>query len=95
MKLHEESKGKDLVILKVAIKDKEEDLKKYKGEFNISFPLMIDENAQVASTYGVSSHPETFLINREGKIVGRSLGDRDWASRSMNNVIEYLLKEGK
>ena len=79
----------------MAIKDKEEDLKKYRSEFKIPFPLMIDEEAQIASTYGVSSHPETFFINREGKIVGRVFGEKDWASRSMRNLIQHLLKEDK
>jgi peroxiredoxin len=84
-----------LVILKVAIKDKEEDVKKYKSDFNISSPLMIDEGAKVADTYGVWSHPETFFINRNGKIVGRALKGMDWTSKSMKNLIRYLLKEDK
>jgi peroxiredoxin len=94
VKLHEEFKGTDLVLLKVAIKDKEEDVKKYKNEFNISTPIMIDDG-QVANAYGVWSHPETFLINREGKIVGRALKGMDWSSKNMKNLLHHLLKEGK
>jgi len=80
-----------LVILKVAIKDKEGDVKKYKSDFNISSPLIIDEGAKMADTYGVWSHPETFFINRNGKIVGRALKGMDWTSKSMRNLIQYLL----
>jgi peroxiredoxin len=80
-----------LVLLKVAIKDKEEDARKYKGEFKISFPIMIDDKAQVADAYGVWSHPETFFINRDGKIVGRVLKEMDWTSKSMRNLVQYLL----
>ncbi len=83
-----------MVLLKIAIKDEEELVKKYKSEFKISSPIMIDDG-QVANAYGVWSHPETFFINREGKIVGRVLRDADWASKSMKNLIQYLLKEGK
>jgi peroxiredoxin len=75
----------------VAIKDKEEDARKYKSEFNISFPILIDDKAQVADAYGVWSHPETFFINREGKIVGRALKEMDWTSKSMKNLVQYLL----
>jgi peroxiredoxin len=75
----------------VAIKDKEEDVKKYKSEFNISSPILIDDKAQVADAYGVWSHPETFFINREGKIVGRALKGMDWTSKSMRNLVQYLL----
>jgi peroxiredoxin len=74
----------------VAIKDKEEDVKKYKSEFKISTPIMID-NGQVANAYGVWSHPETFFINREGKIVGRILKEMDWTSRSVKNLVLFLL----
>ncbi len=74
----------------MAIKDKEEDVKKYKKEFNLSTPVMIDDG-KVANAYGVWSHPETFFINREGKIVGRVLKDMDWTSRDVRNLVQYLL----
>ncbi len=90
MKLGEAFKGTDLVLLKVAIKDKEEDVKKYKSEFNVLTPIMIDDG-QVANAYGVWSHPETFFINRGGKIVGRALKEMDWNSKSMKNLVQYLL----
>ncbi len=79
----------------MAIKDKEEDVKKYKSEFNVASPLLIDEGAKVADSYGVQSHPETFFINREGKIVGRVFGGKDWTSRGMRDLIQHLLKERK
>ena len=90
MKLSEAFKGTDLVFLKVAIKDKEEDVKKYKKEFNVTSPVMIDDG-QVANAYGVWSHPETFFINREGKIIGRALKEMDWTSKGMKNLVQYLL----
>ncbi len=74
----------------MAIKDKEEDVKRYKKEFHLLTPIMID-NGQVANDYGVWSHPETFFINREGKIVGRALKEMDWTSKSMKNLVQYLL----
>ena len=74
----------------MAIKDKEEDVKKYKNEFNISTPIMIDDG-QVAIAYGVWSHPETFFINRDGKIVGRALKEMDWTSKSVKNLVQHLL----
>jgi peroxiredoxin len=77
----------------MAIKDKEKDLKKYRNEFSISSPLVIDEKAQVANSYGVWAHPTTFFINREGKIIGREFGGRDWTSESMTALIQYLLNQ--
>jgi peroxiredoxin len=95
VKLHEGSKNTDLVILKVVAKEKEKDILKYKKEFNISSPILMDDNASVTNAYGVTSSPETFFINREGKIVGRILKELDWTSANVKNLIEYLLKEKK
>ncbi len=75
----------------MAIKDKEKDLEKYKSKFNISSPLLIDDKAQLANAYGVWAHPTTFFINREGRIVGRAFGGRDWTSPEMRNLIQQLL----
>jgi peroxiredoxin len=80
-------------MLKVSINEKESALIKYKKQFNIPSPLMIDKKARVADTYGVWAHPTTFFINREGKIVGREFGGRDWMSTAMRNLIQYLLDE--
>ena len=78
----------------MATKEKEKDLIKYKKEHHISSPILEDD-AGVSTAYGVWSRPQTFFINREGKIVGRVLKEMDWTSKNMKDLIEYLLKEKK
>jgi peroxiredoxin len=84
-----------LAPLKIATKEKEKEIMKYKKEHNISSPILYEDDATVATAYGVWSRPQTFFINREGKIVGRALKEMDWTSKSMKDLIEYLLKEKK
>ena len=93
--LHEEFKSTDLVLLKVATKEKENDLRKHKNEFHINFPILMDVDASCANGYGVWSRPATFFINREGKIVGRLVKEVEWTSRGMRKLIESLLKGEK
>jgi peroxiredoxin len=94
-KLHEEFKNTDLVPLKVVAKEKEKDVTKYKKEFNISSPILMDDDGSVTNAYGVSSSPQTFFINRDGKIVARVLKEMDWTRKSMKDLIGHLLKEKK
>jgi cytochrome c biogenesis protein CcmG/thiol:disulfide interchange protein DsbE len=84
-----------LVLLKVVSKEKEQDIVKYKNEFSVSSPILIDDTGAAANAYGVWNRPETFFINREGKIVARVLREIDWTSKGMINLIQYLLKEKK
>jgi len=82
------------VELKIATKEKEQDIMKYKNEFKVSCPILIDDGA-VATTYGIWNRPNTFFINREGKIVGRVVKEMDWGAKNMRNLIQYLLEEKK
>jgi hypothetical protein len=84
-----------LVLLKVATKEKEKDLIKYKNQFNISSPILIDDNAAGANAYGIWNRPNTFFISREGKIVGRVVKEMDWTSKNMKQLIQTLVEEKK
>jgi hypothetical protein len=53
----------------------------------------MDERGQVANDFHVRSHPQTYFIDRKGKIVGRGFGGKDWTSLNMRNLIQYLLRE--
>ena len=84
-----------MVLLKVETKEKEEDILKYKKEFKISSPILIDDDAAGANAYGIWNRPNTFIISREGKIVGRVVKEMDWTSKNMIKLIQYLLEEKK
>ncbi len=92
-KLDEEIKGKDIVFLHIAVEGREKELLEYKNKFNISVPILIDRSGSVAKAYKIRGHHETFFINREGKIVGKTFAEKDWTSPTMKKLIQYLLKE--
>ena len=87
-KLSKEFKDKDIMFLKVAVKAKEKDLIRYRK----FAPILMDDNGSTGKAYGVGvGHHETFFINREGKIIGKTFTEEDWTSRSMKNLLEHLL----
>ena len=86
-------KGKGLVFLKVATEGTEKDLLKFTEEFNISSPILMDKNGSVAKAYEVFGHHETFFLNREGRIFGKSFGMGIWTSPNMIKVLERLVAE--
>jgi hypothetical protein len=58
-------------------------------------PILIDENGKEAKAYGVRGYHKTFFINRKGKIEGYTFAGKDWTSRSVKNLIKFLLNERK
>ncbi len=78
----------------MAIEAKERELAAYMKEFHVTSPILMDESFSVADSYGVWSHPETFFISRDGKVLGRVLKWMDWTAPQTKALIRYLL-EGK
>lgn len=73
IELYDEYKDKGLVIIGVSSEDINK-LKKFSGDNGINYPIAIG-NREVAQAYGgIQYIPTTFIIDKEGKIVGKHVG---------------------
>lgn len=57
-----------------------------------SFPILLDSDSVVQNAYGVFRFPESFIIDRNGVVVKKIVGGRDWSTESTYKLIELLLK---
>src|SRR5438045_1395478 len=60
-----------VVFLGVVFEDSEENTKAFIAENGGTFPQLFDLKATVAVDYAVAGVPETYFIDRTGKIVGK------------------------
>jgi peroxiredoxin len=87
------SEGRDdqLVILLAAIDgEKEKKIQRVIKKNQVTLPVLLDPKAKTARAYGVSMIPVSFLINREGLIVGTVVGERDWTSPKAWSAVKEL-----
>jgi len=63
-------------------------------EHRLSFLVLIDPEHQVGDRYGVWGYPETFVIDRNGYVVERVIGPRDWGSSQAVAALESLIAAG-
>ncbi|MGH7771237.1 MAG: TlpA family protein disulfide reductase [Candidatus Binatia bacterium] len=67
-------KDREVVFLGVNIQDREEDARLFLQEFGITYLNGRDASAKIAIGYGVWGLPETFFIDREGRITFKQVG---------------------
>ncbi len=79
------------MILGVDVQEKKKIVANYAKRENVPFPVLLDRNGSVARDYGIRSHPIHFLIDRQGKIIGKVMGARDWTSDESREVIRRLI----
>ena len=90
--LHRQFKDQGLVLLAINV---EEDGVEAVTEFlkgkDYTFPILFDPEAEVQSSYQVYRFPETFVIDRNGTIIDRVIGGRNWLSDAMVKRLNFLL----
>ena len=88
-------KDKGLVVLAVDIKESAKTVRTFLQELKVSFPALLDADGSVAFTYGIRPLPATYLIGRDGKILWRAFGAREWDNAASRQYFSRLLSEGK
>lgn len=61
--------GKQVNFVMVSVDDSIDEMREFMETYGYSFPVYYDVNGEGSSLYGISSIPQTFFINKDGKVV--------------------------
>lgn len=80
----------DLVVLAVSVDKTFEEV--HKALPNLALNVLLDPKGDTAHLYGTMKFPETWMIDKNGKIVARFIGARDWDSPLFERLFGMLIK---
>ena len=91
--LYQELKDEDFEIIAVSIDESGSDvvapfMKKHK----LSFPALTDTQGTTKNLYQTTGVPESFIIDKDGIIVEKVIGPREWASPGAINYFRTLIQ---
>jgi peroxiredoxin len=87
-KLHREFKDKGLVVL--GINDEEaETARQFIQKNGYTFPTLSDEGSGLSDQYGVNAIPQTFIIDRDGKVFAHFFGTGE--SQKLREAVKVAL----
>ncbi len=59
----------------------------------VAFPVLLDKDVKVSTMYGIRAHPAHFFIDRQGFLIGETLGGRDWTTDGVRKLIRFLVQK--
>jgi hypothetical protein len=59
----------------------------------VSLPTLLDPDGDASSAYHITATPTVFLVGRDGKLVAKALGTKDWTSPSGRALLQLLLRK--
>jgi cytochrome c biogenesis protein CcmG/thiol:disulfide interchange protein DsbE len=66
--------GNDVQFVGVVFNDTEQKIQAFLADRGSAYPTLLDESGKTAIAYGVGGVPETFFLDRGGKIVAKYTG---------------------
>jgi peroxiredoxin len=87
--IYNKYKDRGLAVLAVNAGQSREAAETFGNRLNITYPILLDPGSKITKHYGVKAVPFTFVINKEGIITKRILGETQ--SELFEKMIQDLL----
>ena len=92
-KLYQELTGEGLEILAVSIDESgAKTVRPFMKKHRLSFPALIDSKGVITSLYQTTGVPESFILDKDGIIVEKVIGPRDWAAPDAIRFFRKLIR---
>ncbi|WP_455382232.1 TlpA disulfide reductase family protein [Salinispira pacifica] len=90
--LYTAMKGKDFDIVAVNVQENAEAVHSFmkSEQTDFTFPILLDGSGRVASTYSVRGIPTTYIVGKEGQMLGMVVGGKDWADPKIIDTFTSL-----
>ena len=90
-RLYRAHREKGFMVLAVNLQESAKMIRPFVESLKLSFPTVMDTEGAVSREYGVRALPVSFLIGRDGHILWRAIGGRDWESAQARQYFDKLV----
>ena len=92
-KLYQELKGEDFELLAISVDESgAEAVTPFIEKHNLGFPVLLDTKGEIKNLYQATGIPESFIIDKDGMIVEKIIGPRDWADSSAIRYFRNIIQ---
>ncbi len=83
--------SRDFEIVAVNLQEKNKQVSKFVADNGLTFKILLDKTGSTGAAYGARSIPTTYIINRDGSVLARTLGGREWDTEELFDLFEKIL----
>jgi peroxiredoxin len=91
-RLHQSLPGSDFELVGVSVDAEAAPVLLFRDRIGLGFTLLLDADQRVARSYQTFRYPESLLIGRDGVILERYVGPKEWDSPAYVERIRRLVE---
>lgn len=91
----EKMKAHGVVVLGISVDEDSSALQNFVQENHIAYPIGRDPDRSLSARYGTVQFPETYILDRRGRLAEKVIGATDWNDDRMQNFVLDLARGPK
>ncbi len=80
-----------VVVLGISVDQNQGAYRQFLNRANVAFATARDPEAKISAEYGTFKYPETYIIDAQGKVVEKVIGQANWTDPAMTARVKSLL----
>lgn len=88
---YEKNKASGIVMLAINIGETEDIVRNYMEENAFTFPVLLDEDQQIALDYSIEGIPTTYIVGKDGHFLARLVSSFEWDSEVFFDSLKLVL----
>ena len=89
-KLHQKFKNKEFEMVAVNLQEPVSQVKQFFRDYKLTFTTLLDSDGAAGAHFRITSIPTTFILNKQGIIIGKVMGPRNWDGKKAFALFEHL-----
>lgn len=85
-------RDRDFVLVAVSVDTDPRVVPAFLKRHHLTFPVALDRQMDVSERYGVRALPSSFVIDRDGTLVGIAIGPRHWDAAPSHALVEAMAR---
>jgi cytochrome c biogenesis protein CcmG/thiol:disulfide interchange protein DsbE len=89
--LQRDISGHGGTVLGISVDEDADAYEKFLVEHKVPFPNFRDPTKKIPESYGTLMYPETYIIDTDGRIARKIVGEQEWDNPQLAKYVESLL----
>jgi len=89
--IHQEYQPRGLSVVAVDMKESPQKVARWVKDKNVSFTVVLDRDGAATRAFDITATPAVFLIGRNGRLVGKAAGTKEWSGPRGRALLDALL----
>lgn len=84
--------GRGVEVLAISVDDDEKAYRNFLTQHKLRLKTVRDPEKKISALYGTFKYPESYVVDREGRLLRKIVGPAEWTSDEMMSLFQDLTK---